>query len=187
MYRLFLTALAMLLATAVSADDSRALQDRLQKLESLMENASEYQNYLLLDTAARTAFDLDEYNRAHDYAERLLQLSARYTDDWNYGNAVHHGHIILGKIAFIIEDIPTAKRQLLAAGSSPGSDAIRKFGPDLELASDLLQKGETGSVIRYLELCRKLWPEGEARLTRWIGEIRDGKKPALLNDGTDRE
>ena len=40
-----------------------------------------------------------DWDKARIYAERLLS-SATDKKDWNYGNAIHHGNLLLGRIAF---------------------------------------------------------------------------------------
>lgn len=106
-----------------------------------------------------------------------MTLLPKFPSDWNYGNAVQDGNLVLGRIAVKEGRITQAKEHLIAAGNSPGSPQMNSFGPDLSLAKDLLAKGERDVVIQYLELCRRFWKLHEGRLDRWIREIGDGKVP----------
>ena len=68
-------------------------------------------------------------------------LSAqKIKSDWNYGNALHKGNIVLGRIALERGDIAGAKEHLLAAGQTPGSPQVGSFGPNTTLAKELLEK-----------------------------------------------
>ena len=33
------------------------------------------------------------------YAAKILSLSKQFQNDWNYGNALHNGNIVLGRVA----------------------------------------------------------------------------------------
>ena len=69
---------------------------------SLMERAfamdTASQRYLLTDLPAM-AFDAGDIRKARAYAERLLEEAKNRRDSWDYGNAVHKGNLILGRIA----------------------------------------------------------------------------------------
>jgi hypothetical protein len=47
----------------------------------------------------------------------------------------------------------------------------------MSLASELLQQGESETVLRYLDLCRSFWKMGAERLDRWTDAIRNGNAP----------
>ena len=56
---------------------------------------------------------------------------------------------------------------------------LSSFGPDLELANELLQAGERASVLAYLEACSRFWKSGQGQVTTWIAAIREGETPQL--------
>ena len=53
----------------------------------------------LLTSLPATAFDAGDIPKARAYAEQLLNEASRQGDDWNYGNLIHKGNLILGRIA----------------------------------------------------------------------------------------
>jgi hypothetical protein len=87
---------------------------------------------------------------ARSRAQKLLALAEANRNDWNYGNAVHDGHVVLGQVALAFGDVDTAKSELLAAGRTPGSPQLNSFGPNMRLASDLLDAGEGDVVVQNL-------------------------------------
>ena len=70
-----------------------------------------------------------------------------------------------------------AEKYLLDAGKTPGSPQLNSFGPNMELARELLEKGEKETVLKYLDLCSKFWVLGKSRLQEWSGAIKLGKTP----------
>ena len=55
--------------------------------------------FYALGDAAKENLITGEIDAARDYSRELLSMAALFPDDWNYGNAVHDGHMILGRIA----------------------------------------------------------------------------------------
>lgn len=127
----------------------------------------------ILPELAKAALDAGETAKARGYAEELLKATNR--ESWNYGNAIHHGHLILGRIALREGDLNTAKEQLLAAGDTPGSPQLDSFGPNMVLAKELLEKGEKQAVLEYFKRCGSFWKKGD--LETWTREVQDGKIP----------
>lgn len=117
------------------------------------------------------AFSNGEIDSAEKLALEYLQLATSKKDNWNYGNAIHHANLILGRIALKNDDIQSAKTYLIKAGKTPGSPQLNSFGPNMVLAKELLEKGEKETVIEYINLTKKFW--------RWImswWKIRKWKK-----------
>lgn len=167
------------------ASQKFALQVRMEKLQQLLDQADDYQRYVLLDTAARTAMELKLFNKADIYANELIGLATKYPEDWNYSSALHQSRIILGKIALRNDDMATAKRYLLAAGKVPASDLLNQRRPDFALAQTLLDTDEKTTVKQYLDLCKNLWPDGLSLLDHWQQQLASGKTPRLVADPTD--
>ena len=105
-------------------------------------------------------------------AARLCHHLLEHHDD---GNAVHHGNVILGRIAARRGEIENAGEHLIAAGKTSGSPQLNSFGPNMQLAQDLLEQGETSVVIDYLKLCKGFWPRPEVE--RWSEDIMSGRAP----------
>jgi tetratricopeptide (TPR) repeat protein len=123
----------------------------------------------LLPDAAKAAFEAGDLAKARGYA---LEVLAETGED---GDKLHHGHLILGRIALRADDVAKAKEHLLAAGKTPGSPALNSFGPNMTLAKELLEKEERQVVLEYFKLCANFWKED--RLDTWAKEVRDGKIP----------
>jgi len=132
-------------------------------------------SFLLQDTA-KAALEASDLDKAKTYAEEVLKRAGS-KEDWNYGNAVHHGNLILGRIALRSGDVEKAKGFLLAAGNTPGSPQLNSFGPNMTLAKELLEKGEKDTVIKYLQLCDKFWEMGHERVKEWLAAIQAGGIP----------
>lgn len=127
--------------------------------------------YLLKDLAS-AAFAAGETGKAREYAEQML---VAIVDDWDYGNRVHHGHLILGRIALGEGNLSEAKDRLLRSGQTPGSPQLNSFGPNMALANDLLHCGETEVVLEYFELCSQFWDTDE--LADWTVLVAGGRTP----------
>lgn len=136
-----------------------------------------------LGTAAKYAFELKQLEDSAKHAEELLSLSAQFKDDSGYGTAIQDGNIVIGRIALQKGDLAEAKRRLGEAGRGPGSDVIAAYGPDLQLAKELLERGERSAVVDYLRLIANFWKPEDGRLDRWVEELQSGKTPELSAAG----
>jgi hypothetical protein len=138
---------------------------------------SDRDHFYLLDSLATQALAAGDLDKAAKYAHDDLAAAARYPHDWNYGNAIHHAHIVLGSIALQRGDLKAATAHLLDAGRTSGSPQLNSFGPDFALARDLLAKGQRDTVHQYLDLVAKFWTMGRDRLTRWTKDLDQGRTP----------
>jgi hypothetical protein len=84
---------------------------------------------------------------------------------------------VLGRIALKQGNVEEAGRYLLAAGRTPGSPQLNSFGPNWNLAQDLVGRGDRTSVLAYLELCRTFWKLEKGRLDSYAATIRSGGTP----------
>ena len=116
-------------------------------------------------------------NRLRLYARELLDLAQSLERDWNYGNAIHDGNMVLGRLELVHGDLEEASRRLLEAGKTPGSPQLNSFGPNMSLARDLLVAGEGEVVIEYLRHCLEFWELGRERVKDWIALIEGGRLP----------
>ena len=146
----------------------------LADFERAYELASALERGSLLDDLGKTAFVAGEMEKARGYAEAMLKA---IPDDWNGGNRIHYGNLILGRLALADGDLEEARARLIAAGQTPGSSQLNSFGPDMALAKKLLEHGETRAVVRYLELCGNFWEMDRGRLKEWIVLIEAGRTP----------
>jgi tetratricopeptide (TPR) repeat protein len=132
----------------------------------------------LLIALAKSAIEAGEIERAHAWALQLLSQGATDKKDWNYGNAIHQGHIILGRIALLSGNLAEAREHLIAAGETPGSPQLNSFGPSMILAKELLEKGERDSVIRYFQLCANFW-KNRSEMDTWTATVKGGGIPSF--------
>ncbi len=146
-------------------------------MEQLAKAKTDQERFYALNDAAKQSFASGKIEDARTYASNLLALLPKFPNDWNYGNAVQDGNLVLGRIAVQEGRIEDAKRYLLEAGRSRGSPQMNSFGPNLSLAKDLLEKGERDVVLQYFELCRQFWQRDRGRLDQWSQEVKAGKIP----------
>src|SRR3982750_106458 len=135
--------------------------------------------FLTLRGKAERALKRGDHDRTAALARELLTLALHYRSDWNFGNAIHHGHLLLGRVAVARGDLRTASAELLEAGRTPGSPQLNTFGPNMALARELLEKGQTSPVQEYFSLCRRFWmPQfADAKLKEWESDVIAGREP----------
>lgn len=153
------------------------LNKKLDGAVKILDEGSDYQKFLILEAAAEASYELGKFVNAKMYANQLLSISNHFQEDWNYGNAIHKGNIILGRVALRQNDIKSANNYLIKAGNTNGSPQLDTFGPNMSLARELLDKGEKETVIEYFELCKRFWEMDNGRLDSWITSIKGGRKP----------
>ena len=148
----------------------------LEQYEIAFELSTDSQQGYLLKSLAKVSLAAGKPQKAKEYAEKMLSQNR---PGWNYGNNIHYGNIILGKIALASNDIEQAKKRLIEAGKTPGSPQLNSFGPDMALANELLRKGEKDVVLEYFELCSKFWKRARnlQKLQKWSAEVKEGKVP----------
>lgn len=130
----------------------------------------------LLRYLAEAALGAAQTEKARAFADTMLSNDTR---GWNLGNRIHHGHLTLGRIALAEGNLEEAKNRLLKAGETPGSPQLNSFGPQMDLAKSLLERGEADVVIRYFELCAEFWNHDRAmaKLARWTALAKAGEVP----------
>lgn len=133
---------------------------------------------ILIDIA-KSAIMSENYPRATEAAERLLADAEGHADTFQHGNAVHLAHITLGKVALARGESASAAAHLRAASEVRGSPQLNTFGPDLELASQLLAIGQRDAVTHYIDGCKRFWESGASSLEKWTLAIDRGETPDL--------
>ena len=137
--------------------------------------------FYALPRAAFAAFNPGLFDDARRHAERALLLSDSFKDNWNFGNAVHHGHSVLGLLALQRRDRTAAIQALHASGAMRGSPQLDSFGPTMQLAIALLEVGERDAVLHYLEQCAVFWRLGSTSLAIWRRKIVAGEMPNFFH------
>lgn len=127
----------------------------------------------------QAAYLANDLNTAHKLATEYLELANAYRCNWNYGNAIHDANSYLGLMSLRNGNIDAAVGFLRDAGKSPGSPQLDSFGPDFELANQLLQQGQTEAVKSYLKDVQKFWKSDNGAVAGWLASIDNGDKPTL--------
>jgi len=169
----------MKLSSCCEDGDSRYwAAESLAELERALDlDADEERRGFTLFLLPRIALDAGEHGKAGFHAQQLLDRSALFREIGLEGDAVHCGHLVLGRLALAGGDVGAAKVHLLASAVPEGSGALSSFGPNLSLARDLLAHGETAVVLRYLGHCRRFWDSGVDDLKNWTEQIEQGQIP----------
>jgi TonB family protein len=128
-----------------------------------------------LPQLAKAAVAAGALDKASLYASELL--TSAQAGDWNDGNAIHDGNMVRGLVALRSGNVEQAAKDLIEAGKTTGSPQLNSFGPNMTLASELLEKGQRDAVLEYLTLCKKFWTLGSTQLDTRIDAIRTGGKP----------
>jgi tetratricopeptide (TPR) repeat protein len=144
-------------------------------------NTSPLDRFYRLDDVAEVALEAAEFDKAGAYSQELLDTAPNYESNWNYGNAIHNGNVILGRIALQSRDLQRAGEYLLKAGETRGSPQLGSFGPNMNLVKELLEIGQRSVVIRYFDLCAGFWESGQDRLRRWRVDVEQGRVPDFDN------
>ena len=161
------------LRDAMFNEDPSAAVLALEQFERAYEvAASDLERSFQLVSLAKSAFLAERHDDASAYATTMLEDAP---GGWDEGNQLHHGNLILGRIALLEDDVEAAKRHLLQAGKVSGSPQLGSFGPNMRLAADLLERGEREVVLEYFRLCANFWPRDE--LKDWAALVEAGEAP----------
>jgi tetratricopeptide (TPR) repeat protein len=187
LFLLFFTICGALLEEIIVEHDiarARAGQQRkapAQEFDAAMQKlaaaSSDQEKFYALGNASRLAFVAGKFEEARKLATDLLATAPRVEGNSYYGDAILDGNVILGRIALRDGQVDKAKEHLIAAGKSPGSSHLDKFGPNMSLAKELLEKGERDVVLQYFELCRKFWKTDDGKLDEWTRQVKASENP----------
>ncbi len=159
----------------------RTPQQVFEDLEQDAGGGDKSRRYNLLGPLAMAAVKAGANEKAGLYATELIASAQSDIEGgkkgWNYGNAIHDGHLVLGLVALRKDDVSTARRELLEAGKTPGSPQLNSFGPNMMLANELLERGERETVLEYLDLCWAFWKMGGKQLDSWSEAVRKNDTP----------
>jgi hypothetical protein len=141
----------------------------------------------LLESLTKVAFELEKYDRAKALATELILDFGQDAASPKYTEAAHIGNIILGRTALRqTDDAAKAKEYLLIAIRAPLRREKSYFSQiDMQLAKELLAKGEKETVAEYLRLCEQLLNYSDLyngkvqALKNWREQISQGKTPSF--------
>ncbi len=143
------------------------------------DTSARLQRFYAVGDELAAAYKGGEFDKAKELANENLNLAKAYRCNWNYGNAIHESYSILGQISLNQGDLDGAIDDLRKAGESPGSPQLDTFGPDLDLADELLQRGKSDAVRSYLLEIKRFWKMNDGKIDGWVAEIDKGDKPRL--------
>jgi len=124
-------------------------------------------------------YESHNFSKVKKLAKEYLELANIYQCNWNYGNAIHDANRFLGLGSLKEGDINKAADYLIKAGKSPGSPTLNSFGPELDLANELLKLGKANEVKIYLYEIKSFWKMNNKIIDKWLLDIENGKKPDL--------
>lgn len=157
-----------------------ATNNYAQAMQALASATNEYARFHALDYAAKMSLAVGRTEDARQFARDMMILDDKYSrssPEKRNWDVAHDANLVLGQIAVEEGRMDDAKKHLLAAGQTTGSPVLGSFGPNMGLAKALLEKGEQEAVLKYLELCRKFWSIGAAKLDEWTKDIEAGRMP----------
>ena len=181
----FILAIALIASTSLYACDENIPCDKCAKEPEFSWNPSNQfvtarlNRFYSLDDQMTTAYKGDDFDKVKELAKEILGLAAVYRCNWNYGNAIHNTNRILGLVSLRNGDVNSAAEYLLKAGKSTGSPQLNTFGPELDLANELLQRGKVDAVTAYLKDIKSFWEMNNGQIDAWLAEIEKGGKPQL--------
>ena len=159
------------------------VDEQFAKARARLDNArDEYDRWVALDDVAFWSVDVGALDQATDHANALLAKAEKHKADWNYGNAIHKGNLTLGRVALRKGDTAAAKRYLVAAGKTRGSPQLKSFGPNMLLAKELLEAGETETVLEYFHVCGEFWKNDFGALATWRDLVFKGQSSELRGE-----
>lgn len=176
----FLTGLLLFGAASAQTESARgAARVREHDAQKSAEaaNPDPAKEFYAATSAAPKALKDGNFDLAEALAADLLKQAEQWEKNWNYGNAIHIGNLVLGHVALERGKIDDAKAFLLKAGKTPGSPQLNSFGPNMKLAGELLAKGEKQVVLDYLQLIKAFWLPEHAKADKWKPTIESGSVP----------
>jgi hypothetical protein len=133
--------------------------------------------------------DPDEVSRASSAAIRVLNTSPSSFPPFlgpilliPREQELHLAHVVLGRAALLGNDVDNAECHLFASVSPVVSEPFRPHFysplPDMTLAHELLVRGRSTAVLRYLTACGLVWPLRLPNpLSQWQLQIKRGAIP----------
>ena len=146
----------------------------LKSYERAMKLTEERRRRFLYEELANAAYDAGKKRKAAKYANLALD-NASFAGQIN-GDAIYHGHTVLGLIAMDKGDTQSAKEHLIKSAQHDGSPVLGSFGPKLRLGKRLLDAGETEAVMEYIDLCAKFWRNDRGELDKWRALVEQERR-----------
>ncbi len=165
------------------AEAVQFLASREPQLQQLQQSDLANKRLALLLHLTPAAMYAGDAAKAAAYANELMALGEKLKSSPGFGpgfyaNATHVGNLVLGRLALLGGDVGRAREHLLAAGRvPPGSPTLMSFGPNMLLASELIERGERDAAVEYLDLCAGFWKRQDGKVEGWKAVVKEGGMP----------
>ena len=149
------------------------------------ERATSFDHFDLLVKLAETALDLNEVKKARAFAEAVLNKTKDESDAWiDTDKAIYYGNILLGRVALREGNAAKAREHLLASLTFPEENEFEIKDLELDLAAELLARGEKQLVLDYLTRAEKLTTDADniKIIRRWQRLIKRNSFPFWAGD-----
>jgi hypothetical protein len=162
----------------IPANFSEAHSYRESRCRKAMEKASGNPDaYPQVKYAADTCFWSGNYEESRKFTILLRDNINHFDSYTSRGQMRHDYHTLMGRHLLREGEVEQANSHLLQSIDVRPSAVMSSFGPNMELAMDLLKAGETDTVLEYLDGCAGFWNEEQIRT--WKREINEGGIPVL--------
>ena len=127
---------------------------------------------LALPRLAKAALAAGALDKAVAYAKEGLGPNGGID-----GQSTFDCNMVLGQVALRNGNVAEAAQYLTASGKSSGSPALNSFGPSMSLAKELLEKGQSDTVLEFFTLCKAFWVDHAKLLDTWSETVHKGGVP----------
>jgi hypothetical protein len=148
-------------------------------------------HFELVVRLAELALDLNELKKARAFAETVLNLNQKKDDSeddsgnwYDTDKAIYYGNTLLGRVALREGNTAKAREHLAASLAFPADSDFELKDLKLDLAAELLAKGEKQAVLDYLARAEKLTTD-EANIKifrRWQRLVKRNSFPYWIGD-----
>ncbi|HEY5774679.1 MAG TPA: tetratricopeptide repeat protein, partial [Xanthomonadales bacterium] len=142
-------------------------------------------SYPLAKYAAETCFWSGNYAQSKVFTQLLKDNMDHFDAYTTRGQMLHDYYTLMGRHLLQEGRTQEANQHLLQSVELQPSPAMSSFGPNMELAMDLLKAGETATVLEYLDACAGFWDDEPIRI--WKQKINAGRMPILNQHSWDGE
>lgn len=151
------------------------LEDRC--IEAQKKAIDKPRSYPLVKYAAEICYKSANFEESKAFTLKLKENIDSFDRYTSKGQMLHDYHTLMGRHAIQDGDIEEAKKHLMQSIDVNPSAVMESFGPNMELAGDLLKQGEKDTVLSYLDGCAEFWKDEPLQL--WKTKIRENKMPGL--------
>lgn len=154
-------------------------------LKSAKDASDSPNSYPQVKYAAEICFWSGNYAQSKIFTLQMKGNADGFDDNPGMGQMLHDYNTLMGRHLVREGRIEEAGQHLLQSLQVQPSPVMSSFGPNFELAMDLLKAGQTGVVLEYLDGCAEFWKDEPVRI--WKEKINAGRIPILNQHNWDGE